>query len=98
MVSFESKPRRFSIAEFVLITRLPCVNDLDKSRFKIGDNSFKDKYLTREATVAKFTLEKYFMFADFKNDQDDLNFAILYLINNFLFFKDKEKLVKDIDV
>lgn len=97
MMSLGCKPWRFGIIEFALITRLPCIDDLDKSKFKASDNNFKDKYFKGEAKVTKATFEKLFLAIDFQNDHDAMKFVILYLINNIMFFKDKLKLVKDID-
>ena len=45
MVEIGNKCRWFNIVEFVLIVGLRCVGDLDKNRFKTGDDSFKDQYV-----------------------------------------------------
>ena len=93
-----NKPKRFGIVEFSLITRLNCFGNLDKTRFKSGDDSFKEKHFKDHSKIMKAVLEFVFIQADFENDQDKVNMAVLYLINNYLFFKDSGKLVEDVDI
>ena len=43
-------------------------------------------------------LEIVFVLSYLKSDEDFVNMVALYFINNYLFFKDKGKLVDDVDV
>ena len=93
------KPRRFGIAKFSLITSLNCFGDLDKTRFKLGDDGFKEKYFNYYLKITKAILESVFIQSNFMNDQDAVNMVVLYLNNNYLFFfKDYGKLVEDVDI
>ena len=80
------KPRRFGIAKFSLITSLNCFGDLDKTRFKLGDDGFKEKYFNYYLKITKAILESVFIQSNFMNDQDAVNMVVLYLNNNYLFF------------
>ena len=55
-----NKRRRFGTAEFVVMTRLICVRDLDKHRLKTGDDSFKDCYFKAYLKLSKADLETTF--------------------------------------
>ena len=93
-----NKCKRFSIAEFALMTALRFVGDLEKNRFKTGDDSFKEYYFKDYEKLTKGDLETIFLLCQFRSNDDAVNMAFLYFINNFLFFKDKGKLVDDVDV
>ena len=79
---------------------LRCVGDLNRSMFKTGDNGFKEHYFKDYDKLTMGDLETAFLLSQFRSDEDAVNMAALYFINNFLFFffKDKERLVDDIDV
>ena len=53
---------------FQLITGLRCVGDLDKSRFKTGDYSFRGQYFKDYEKVNKTDLEIDFLLNQFKSD------------------------------
>ena len=74
-----------------------CVGELDKSRFKTCDDNFNDQYFKDYEKVSMANLETVFLLSQFKSDEDVVKMVALYFINNYLFFKDKGKLVDDID-
>ena len=96
--SIGNKRRRFGIAEFALMTGLSCICDLDKNRLKTGVDNFKEYYFKDYKKLSKANLETIFFMSQFRSDEEAENMAILYFINNFLLFKNKMKLVDDIDI
>ena len=80
-----NKCRRFSIAEFVLIIGLICVGDLYKNRLTTGDDSFRKYYFKDYSKLSKADLETVFFMSQFRNNDEAVSMAVLYLIDNFLF-------------
>ena len=93
-----NKRRRFNIAEFALMTGLRCIGNLDKNRLKTGDGNFKKFYVKDYEKLSKADLEIVFLMNQFRSDEEVVNMVVLYLINNFLLFKVKMKLVDDVDI
>ena len=93
-----NKRRRFSIVEFAVIIELICVDNLDKNRLKTGDDSFRDYYFKDYPKLSKADLETVFLMSQFRTDDEAVSMAVLYLINNFLLFNDKLKLVDNVDI
>ena len=90
-----NKRRRFGIGEFALMTGLSCSGDLDKSQFRTRVDSFKEFYFKDFEKLTKADLETVFLLSQYRTDEEAVNMAALYFINNFLFFKDKLKLVDE---
>ena len=80
------------------MTGLSCSGDLDKSQFRIGVDSFKKFYFKDFEKLTKVDLETIFLLSQYRTDEEVINIAALYFINNFLFFKDKLKLVDEDDI
>ena len=43
-------------------------------------------------------MKTVFLMSQFRTDDETISMVVLYLINNFLLFKDKLKLVDDVDI
>ena len=93
-----NKHRRFGIIEFALMTGLRCIGDLDKNRLKTGDDSFKEYYFKDYEKLSKADLKTVFLLSQYRSDEEAINMVVLYFINNFFFFKDKIKLVDNVDI
>ena len=78
-----NKRRRFGNAEFALMTGLRYIGDLNKSRFRIGDDSFKEYYFKEYEKFNKVDLETVFLLSQYRCDEKAVNIAALYFINNF---------------
>ena len=72
--------------------------NLDKSQFRIEVDSFKEFYFKAYEKLSKIDVETMFLVSQYRTDDEAINMAALYFINNFLFFKDKVKLVDEDDI
>ena len=88
------------MGEFTLMSGLRFVGDLDKSRLKTNDESFKEYYFKDYEKLTKGDLETAFLLISFRSDEEAVNMVALYFNNNFFFFffKDKGKFVDDVDM
>ena len=82
-----NKRQRFGTNEFALMTGLSCSGDLDKSQFKIGVDSFNEFYFKDFEKLTKAHLETVFLVSQYRIDEEVVNKAALYFINNFLFLR-----------
>ena len=80
------------------MTSLSCSADLNKSHIRIGVDSFTKFYFKDYEKLTKADLEMIFLVSQYRTDEKAVNMATSYFINNFLFFKDKLKLVDEDDI